>query len=200
MERKLQLVTHGNRDSLEKLSDDELMLLAAGGRKAPFEQLVQRHHPVVLGYATRFLGDQVRGREVVQEVFLTVWQDRERYKPQGKFRSYLLAVAFNRCQEVARRRRSSTRKKEDLAERSEEPAEQTGPLDRLLDAEKAVHLRKKLLQLNERTRRAVILRVVNGLSYDEISAATGQPPGTLKSQVCRGLRELYTLLDQEHRT
>lgn len=195
----MHLVAPKPRDNVSQLTDDELMVLVAGEHKAPFEELVKRHHAVVLGYATRFLGNPSLGREITQEVFLTVWQDRARYKAQGKFRSYLLSVAFNRCQASYRRYKTENVKQSELSysldsQRSDEP------LERLLDAEKTAFLQRELSHLNERTRQAIILRFCNGLSYDQIGEVTGQRTGTIKSHVCRGIKELLSRLPAEYRT
>lgn len=203
MHSKPRLVRPLERDRLEQLSDDELMVLVAADHRAPFEQLVKRHHPLAFGYATRFLGDRALGRDVAQEVFLTLWQQRRRYRPEGRLRSYLLSIAFNRCQAVARRRRTATKKLPEVAARAAAQVADTvqrEPLDELLEAEKRAHLRRQLLRLNERTRRAIILRFFFGLTYEEISDATGQRVGTVKSQVSRGMRQLCALLAEEHRS
>ena len=181
--------------SHDELSDDELMLLVARGLEAAFEELVRRHHPVVLGYATRFWGDRDLAREVTQEVFLTAWSERKRYSPRGKLRGYLLAVAYNRCQAAARkRRRAATPTEVDEPEPRDE-----GLMEDLLEAERVTHPHRQLLLLNEPTRRVILSRFMAELSYEEISAATGQRIGTLKSQVCRGLKQLFNMLSEEHR-
>ena len=196
MKDKLKLVPKLNGESLEQLSDDELMLLISGDRYTPFKVLVTRHQPLVLGYATRYLGDRGLARDVTQEVFLTVWSEKKKYRPQGKFRSYLLALAINRCRPITRKQKTTYAK---LSQLTHEPHEEQLPLDKLLETERATELRKTMLNLSERMRTAIILRFCNDLSYEEIASATKQAPGTVTSQVSRGLKKLYSQLCKEHR-
>ncbi|MCA9666440.1 MAG: RNA polymerase sigma factor [Myxococcales bacterium] len=203
----IKLVAGGSqrRQQLADLSDDELMLLCAGGQDAPFETLVDRHQSLLVGYAMRFLGERQLAREVVQDVFITAWEERASYRPQGRFRAYLIAIAFNRCRAAARRRQSAHARHSEVAPDeapaagSVSPGVEGLPLEQMLEAERAARLHRELLTLDERTRSALILRFFHGLSYDEISAATGRRTGTLKSQVSRGLRTLYQRLSEESR-
>ena len=54
--------------------------------------LVLRHQALVLGYVTRYLGDRQLAREATQEVFLSLWQERARYKPSGRFRGFISRI------------------------------------------------------------------------------------------------------------
>jgi RNA polymerase sigma-70 factor (ECF subfamily) len=194
---ELSVVAGGQADRLQDLSDDALMLLVAGDRQAPCAELVARHQAPVLAFASRFLGDRQQAQEVTQEVFLTLWAERRRYRPRGKLRGYLLGVALNRCRLAARRRRTAQRKLSEV--RAHEAPGPELPVEQLLEAERAAQLHRELLQLSERSRTAVILRFVNGLSYEEMAATTGQRVGTLKSQVSRGLKELAARLTKEQK-
>jgi RNA polymerase sigma-70 factor (ECF subfamily) len=175
------------------LSDDDLMLLVRTGIEAAFEILIRRHQGVVLAYAIRFLGDRSLARETTQEVFLALWTERERYQAMGRFRSYLLMVTHHRCQALARTQRYDQARRHG----AQEEAEALGargpetPLDQLLEASRRSELGRLLGELDEGTRAALILRYVNELGYEEMARVTGRPEGTLKAQVCRGLRRLH---------
>ena len=83
----IRLVETRPASALSELDDDDLMRLARAGREDAFEALLRRHQPLVLGVAARFLADRALGRDVMQDVFLSLWRERERYKPQARFRS-----------------------------------------------------------------------------------------------------------------
>ncbi len=109
-EPHLKLLKSGELLDGADLEDDDLMLLCRQDRHDAFEVLVQRHEALAFGLATRFLGDRSLGRDVAQDVFLSIWAERERYRPRGRFRSYLVSVTLNRCRHLARQRGSHKRK------------------------------------------------------------------------------------------
>src|SRR5687768_12459378 len=113
MSGRAQLYVVQGKDDLA--SDDDLMRLARDGRRDAFEALVSRYTALVIGTASRFLGDRQKGREVAQDVFLMLWAERDRYVPQGKLRNLLVTMAFNRCRMVARTMKSDASKTERLA-------------------------------------------------------------------------------------
>src|SRR5262245_24053254 len=78
-------------------SDDERMLLAAGGSQAAYENLVRRHQRQVRAYCARWCGSAATGDDVAQECFVELWQRRRDYEPRGKFKAFLFRVASNRC-------------------------------------------------------------------------------------------------------
>jgi len=180
---------------LEEQADDDLMLLSRAGRQDAFEALVQRHQRLVLGLTTRFFGDAGAGRDVAQDVFLAIWAGRERYRAQGQFRSYLVSVALNRCRHVARGSKRHAEKLADLARDGGQEADPRAlPLPALIERERRQEVRQALTQLPERCREVMILRFTHSMSLDEIAAATGMPPGTVKSHLSRGIKRLRRAL------
>jgi RNA polymerase sigma-70 factor (ECF subfamily) len=194
----LYLVDGKTEKKLGDLPDDDLMILARAERKDAFEALVRRHQTLVLALATRFLGDKALGRDVTQEVFLSLWAERYRYRPRGHFRSYLVSVTHHRCHYVARQRRSHGRKLGNLARNmAVGQPEPELPLETLVAAEKAREVRRKLEKLPERIRQVLILRFTQDCSLQEIAELTGLPLGTVKSHLFRGLKRLNRLIGKE---
>ena len=194
----LKLVCEGSPKEPEDLADDDLMLLSRSGRQDAFDALVRRHQSLVFGLATRYFADRTLGREVAQDVFLSLWAERERYRPRGKFTGYLVSATFHRCHYLARQRRSHDRKLGDFARESgtrQEPGDL--PLDHLVEAERAREVRAKLALLPAGMREVMILRYTQDLSIEEIADLTGKPPGTVKSHLFRGLKRLARLLRED---
>jgi len=184
----------------DALDDDDLMRLARAGRQDAFERLVRRHQALVLGLATRWLSDPAEGRDVAQDVFLALWAERDRYRPNGRFRSYLVSMTCNRCRVAARQRRSHGRKVSGLAAQGPAaPADPGAPLERLVEAERAREVRRLLGALPEKTREVVILRFTHELPLADIAELTGLPLNTVKSHVHRGLERLHALLTGDPR-
>lgn len=200
MTYKLKLVPPKVAQGIGNLSDDDLVKELCLGSEHAFEILIQRYHAIVLGYAVRFLGDQSLAREVTQEVFLALWNERNHYQPQGRFRSYLMTMAYHRCHTIARHHQIATTKLRLVADAtSSEMLKNLSPLEKLLEVEQASEVQSLLLQIDERTRAMLTLRFCNGLSYKEISSITKRPQGTIKAQVCRGLKRLYNLWAKEQK-
>jgi RNA polymerase sigma-70 factor (ECF subfamily) len=180
------------------LSDDDLMLLVQSGHAHAFEVLIRRHQSYVLGLASRFLADAAVGRDIAQEVFLSIWSNASHYEARGRFRSYLLSMTLKRCQHLGRAHRSQLRKRESQVLHQEgDSAAQGTPLEALIERERARAVRERLAELPEKARAVVILRFTNGLSLAEIAEVTGAPAGTVKSHLFRALRQLQRLLGKE---
>lgn len=197
-------------ERLDQLGDDELMMLAKRAEEDPryreaFDALVRRHQRLVLTYAARYLGDRERALDVAQESFVTLWETRRDYRPEGRFRSYLLAIAHNRCRERSRHERGQRKRAEALRVQgaSKDPAgdapRDDAPLSTLLERERAAEVRRQLGELDDKTREVLVLRFANELSYEEIAEVTRGRVGTLKSRVSRGLAKLRDLLAEEYR-
>lgn len=197
-EAGLQLVA-GGRDQAPaegELDDDDLMRLVQAGRQDAFARLIGRHQRLVVGLAVRYLADAAAGRDAAQDVFLALWAERHRYRPRGRFRSYLVSMTLNRCHSLARSRRRR-RRKHDRFGRLDAGAGSAGvPLDELLRSERARRVRALLGRLPHKQRAALSLRYGQGLSLEEIARLTEQPLGTVKSHLFRGMRRLKRLLDK----
>ena len=191
----LRVVDEARPARLEDCADDDLMLLLWRGHVQAFETLVERHHEMVIGYASRFLADRDAGEEVGQEVFMTVWSERDRYQAKGRFTSFLLSLTFNRCHVSARRRQRHLKKIDNLATKpfANSRAPET-PVDQLLEVARREEVQRHLAELPENMRGAVILRYFNELSIKDISEATQTPVGTVKSNIFRGLGRLRKAL------
>jgi RNA polymerase sigma-70 factor (ECF subfamily) len=195
---KLQVIKNSDQQSKE-LSDDDLMQLVMVGRQDAFEILIQRHQQLVLGLAIRYLGDSSKGRDVAQDVFLSIWAERNRYKPKGKFRSYLVAVTINRCHVFARQERSNLRKISNFEQSTLDVQHhnQKMPLDKLVEAERAKEVRSKLTKLSCQQRQVLILRYTHEMSLEEIASLTDLPLGTVKSHLFRGMKRLHRLFTED---
>jgi RNA polymerase sigma factor (sigma-70 family) len=194
----IRLVEARTDAALSAADDDDLMLLAKAERQDAFEVLMRRHQAQVFGVAARFLNDRALGRDVMQDVFLSLWRERERYKSSGRFRSYLVAMTLNRCHMVARSKQSQARRA-GKAVRADEDARPRDhlPVDALVERERTRELRQLLAQVPEHHREVLILRFAEDLELDEIARATGHPLGTVKSHLFRGLKTLRSLLQKE---
>ncbi len=191
----LHLLNAAREAKMQDLPDDQLMCLVMAERQDALAELVRRYQSLVIGFSSRFLGQAQEGKEVAQDVFLSLWADRQRYQERGRFRAYLMTLALNRCRVVARNRRNTRKKLEcfQTQARPEERAESSA-LDRLVEAEQSRVVRQHLQELPESVREVMVLRFVNELKMQEIADVTGKPLGTVKVYVLRGVEHLTNRL------
>lgn len=194
-ERKLQLVTEEHTRDVLSMSDDELMLLSAAGRRDAFETLVARHYAMICATASQYLGDEGLGKDVAQDTFLSIWNHRRRYMSTGRFRSYLIKVMFNFCHMMARSHKADLRRRNlFLLEQETGVIPQDVPLDVLMRSEMSRVVQAHLVQLPPKERKTLLLRYGQGLSMVETADLMGIPVGTAKSHAARGLKRLHKKL------
>ena len=183
-------------------TDAELLDGIAERREGAFEALVERYTDRVFTLAWRVTQSGQDAEEVVQDAFVRAHRALfDSYSAarvrELKLRPWLYAVVLNAARNRRRGRRSD-RSLEELIEvggGSVEPrANGLTPAAVAENRELRVALEGALGELSAAQRAAVVLRMVEGLSYDEAAQALGRPVGTVKSDVHRGLRRLRELL------
>lgn len=184
-------------------NDRGLMLQARGGSRAAFSELVDRYEARLISYFFRQCGDRELSEDCAQEVFVRLYRARERYGPQARFATFLFTIARNYWIDVARARRvrpqesslsASTEDGETREWAAMVPAQEPGPLAHVEQVEDVERLRKALDRLAPGQRDVVLLGVIEGLPYAEVSAILGIPVGTVKSRVHAAVRALREVL------
>jgi RNA polymerase sigma-70 factor (ECF subfamily) len=162
--------------------------LKAGGPEAGacFDRLVARHGPRLRRRAARILGDETDAEDVVQEVFTNVHRFLDRFAPDRPFSHWLSVVTLNACR-IELRRRAARSRRHDAFEA--DPLQQ-GTTSISGDPILREALAAAFAALDARTRDCIVLRVLEGLSYQEIGQRCGQSEAAVKMRVLRGLREL----------
>lgn len=181
------------RDDLTAASDTALVLSLARFQQEALGEVYRRHAGAVFGLSKRILGDQAKAEEVVQEVFLRLWNQPDRFDPaRGTLRSFLLAQAHSRSVDILRSDASRRRREERDAR---EVAEADYDLDRAVwDMALAEHVRAAMQRLHPTERISVELAYFGGRTYREVAAELGEPEGTVKSRIRSGLKRLRTEL------
>jgi RNA polymerase sigma-70 factor (ECF subfamily) len=181
--------TDGMRRDLADASDAVLVVAIARYRQDALAEAYRRHAGAVFGLAKRLLADQARAEEIVQEVFLRLWNDPDRFDPdRGTLRSYLLAHTHGRSVDVLR---------SDASRRAREEREATMAADGGYDVAREVwdlalagHVRQAMASLHPGERAAIELAYFGGRTYKEVADLLGEPEGTVKSRIRAGLRRL----------
>lgn len=173
-----------------------------GVRECAFAELHRRHAPRSLRLAFRVLGDADLAADAVQEAFLTVYRKGARFEERAQFTSWLFRVVLNRSIDLRRKsRRGPFESRTAPTGRTESPdpiAEAAspagGPEAAARGAERAEAVRDAIAQLSPKLAEIVLLRYPEGLSYEEIGALLGLPPGTVRSRLNRAHAALRAIL------
>jgi RNA polymerase sigma-70 factor (ECF subfamily) len=176
-------------DDLATASDAALVVAIGRWRQDALAEAYRRHGGAVFGLAQRVVGDRTLAEEVVQEVFLRLWNAPDRFDPgRGSLRSYLLANGHGRSVDLVRSE-SARRLRE--AREHRERAEAGYDLEHeVWDLAVGEHVRDALAELPVDERRAIELAYFGGHSYREVAELLGQPEGTVKSRIRAGLQRL----------
>ncbi len=188
-----------NGNNLKALSDEELISeFQQTNDERAFEILVQRYKNPLTNYVFRFLGDYDACTDVVQETMIKFYRYKDNYSNVAKFSTWIYTIAGNLARtEYRRRKRRSFLSINDYGEDHkifDIPDESYSP-DVMTDSViKDEIIQKALLKVKEVFREVVILRDIQGMSYEEIAEITGLNEGTVKSRINRGRAKLQDLL------
>ncbi|HZU96399.1 MAG TPA: sigma-70 family RNA polymerase sigma factor [Planctomycetota bacterium] len=185
-------------EEAEEESDDELMarVLGGPGRDEAFRSLVRRHASAVAGVVRAVLGRQEGTEDVTQEVFLRVYQARERYEPgRAPFKAWLLRIARNAA--LNARRDGARRKSAALAEPDDLAADEITPGGALDRRARIGAVLEAVEKLPSSDRELIGLRFREELSYEEIASILGSGAAALKQKTWRALERLRSLLPTE---
>lgn len=171
----------------QTVSDEELMDRLAGGDASAMEELMERYERSVLNTVYRFLGDAQRAEELAQEVFLTVYQQRRRYRPRAKFSTWLFRIVRNRCLNELRDRQKLFRHTAQPGEAIEHLADTKSvrPDQRIMQAELETTLNAALQSLPESQRLAFVLSQIQGFTYKQVAETLGVSVSACESLIHR---------------
>ena len=183
------------RDEDAKTAVDDVTLVRASqqGDRDAFGTLVSRHAPAILGLTTRMLGSSADAEDVAQETFVAAFKALARFQCDAKFSTWLYRIAVNKCTDSLRARRPAhlhldTTDDESVA--AWETADEETPHWELEQAELAWELEKGIQALPHLYREAFVLRHIEGLGYDEMSAILDVHRDTLKMRVYKARSRL----------
>lgn len=174
---------------LREMSDGGLVVAISRYHQDALAEAYRRHAGAVFGLARRLLNDAALAEEIVQEVFLRLWNDPDKFDPgRGSLRSYLLAQCHGRSVDLLRSETSRRRREENDLRRT---AEGGYDLEReVWDLALADHVREALDALPAAEREAIRLAYLGGLTYREVASMLDEPEGTVKSRIRSGLKRL----------
>ena len=179
--------------SLGDASDAGLVVAISRYNQDALAEAYRRHAGAVFGLARRLLAEPALAEEVVQEVFLRLWNTPDKFDPgRGSLRSYLLAQCHGRSVDLLRSETSRRRREEKDLRRT---AEAGYDLEReVWDLTVADHVQEAIAALPEGERQAIRLAYLGGHTYREVAVLLDEPEGTVKSRIRSGLKHLRSEL------
>ena len=187
--------------TIESEEDRELAERAQQGDVAAFRRLVERYQRRVFVVAYSLVRDEQDARDVVQEAFLRVYRGLDTYNGQGSFFTWLYRIVRNLS--IDSLRRASRRESEGLDDVAVDQAvhrplvshiEGEDPVESVRRGELARQIHTALDALPSYHRDAIVLREVEGMSYDEMAEAMGVSKGTIMSRLYHARRKLQEAL------
>ncbi len=178
----------------EKLSDHALIDSVRAGDEAAFGELMSRYRGPITNYLYRFLNDYEEAVDLAQETFVRVYFALDRYHTGYAFSTYIYRIATNLAiSEIRRRKRRRLLSLTGLFQADEESEAEFQPPDKgkladeaLMDDERSEVIGRAIAALPEKYRVPVVLRDIEGRSYDEIAEILELGLGTTKSRISRG--------------
>ena len=188
----------------KELTDEQLMLLVQDGETDCFDLLVDRFKVRLFNYLFRLTGNREEAEEVAQEAFVKAYIHAGKYKTIARFSTWLYTIATNL---VRNRMRSKSRAPKIFslwsAGRGEGEEEKVidvldpgrSPEDVMNDHELSEVIRRAIQKIPEKYRESFVLRELNQLSYEEISAVTGLKLGTVRSRINRARNHFREIVE-----
>ena len=172
--------------------DEELVERTLGGDMTAFETLVRRHRGLVHRVVGRVIGRD-DADDVTQDVFLRAFHRLGQFRGDSSFRAWLLRIAHNAALSSHAARQPGNDVPLDESAETVSSSDRT-PAHALEDTERRERLTLKLQQLRQAHRTVLVLRDLEGLSYEEIATVTETPLGSVKGRLFRARQELIAIL------
>ena len=187
-------------------AEDQFLERLRRGEAAAFERLVAEHSGDIYALLYRMTSDAEEARDLTQETFLRAFQSINRFRGDANLKTWMYRIAVNQARNRwrwwRRRKRDVTVSLDATDDRDKQPLVATlrndcavDPEQETLAHEREGQLREALLGLRQSYREAVILRDVEGFSYEEVAETLEISIGTVKSRISRGRLELRRKLE-----
>ena len=179
------------------LSDAQLVVLALDGDSVAFEILFKRYREEIYALCLgRTGGNREDADDLVQETFVKVYVNLEKYDARYTFGQWVYTIARNTFIDSVRRRRDNL-SIDAISAPSVAPTSDEEPDSRIINEQHGVQIERCMASLPEKYRRMAELRFVSELSYEEIADQMGLPIGTVKTQIHRARERLCRLIREQ---
>jgi RNA polymerase sigma-70 factor (ECF subfamily) len=184
--------------------ETRLAKLSRGGDRRAFAELVELYKDKIFHLGYRMLNQKQEAEDVVQETFLRVYTNLDRYDENQKFSTWIYRIATNLCIDRLRKRKPSYSIDAEMTDgegtdwHAMLASSDAGPDEELILSETQQNIREAIQSLPDKYKSVVILRYLHDMSLQEIGDVLEMPVTTVKTRVHRGREFLRKKLDSEY--
>lgn len=180
-------------------NEQKLIQRASGGDPSAFNRLMAQHEKKMYAVALRMFGNREDAQDCLQEAMLRVYRAIGSFKGQSSFSTWVYRITMNTClDELRRKKNKQSTSLDNLLEQGWSPADEGGsPEKHAVRRELRRELNRVIQELPEDMRSAVVLRDLQGFSYDEIAVMLDVNVGTIKSRISRAREKLRGKLKEK---
>ncbi len=178
---------------LAELSEPDLVAACLDGRTSAFDVIVERHRRSIYRLCYRFAGNHEDASDLCQDVFLRAFRGLRTFKGNSSLSTWLYRIGVNVCLNRASAKPPAS---EPLDARQRPDTREESAAERVLRDERARQVRAAVAKLPRKQRAALVLRVYQEMSHQEIADALGSSVGAVKANVFHALQNLKKLLPE----
>lgn len=179
-----------NEGSSDEPADAEVVARVLGGEREAFGLLIRRYEPGLLRYATRMLGSRDAAEDAVAEALVRAYRHLASCRDPARVRVWLFRIVANRCKTHLERRPTADVPLDEAPPVADPASSETA----LEQADTLAMVERALRTVSPQQREAFLLKHVEGMTYEEMAAATGERIPTLKMRVYRAREALLRAL------
>ncbi len=174
------------------MDDFDLIKRAGQGDEKAFKELFEKHKTFVWNVSYRMTYDFDEAEDIAQEVFIKVWKSISKFRGTSRFSTWVYRITVNSALNTLGKaaRNESHFDEGAMAHIDTQRFMDQNPEANLAQIEAERILAQLLAKLDNERRIVIILREIEGLSYEEIAETTGAPIGTVRSRIARGRKDL----------
>ncbi len=176
-------------------SENQLIIAVRAGDAQAFDQLFRRYGNRLYFFSLGYLKSKTEAEEVVQEVFLKIWNNRKSLNPDLSFKAYIFKIAFRHIQELFQKISREQAYRHEILDSS---VDFNNELDDRMNYQSLLNLVDRVIdELPPRQREILVRRRKLGFSVKEIAEELGIAPKTVENHLTEALRTIKTRLSQE---
>lgn len=190
----------GNDADVEEPDDNELIRRSLDGRSEAFDELVLRYQQRLVHSLEHALGSFDEAVDAAQQAFVSAWRNLRSFRQDSAFYSWLYRIAINAGISRRRRQKLPTTSLDRYVARSGRIPPDTNssadPQHRILTAEQAQTVQEALQEVAEEFRQPLVMKEMDGFTYEQIAEILDIPIGTVRSRIFRARRDLTERLQR----
>lgn len=176
-------------------TEQQLVSLLRAGSQFAFEKLFEKYSQNLFRFSFSYLKSEADSEEIVQNVFLKIWENRQKLKDETSFKSYLFTIAFNAMRKDFNKKAKENKYKTELLEflASENPMLETNPDFEIY----VLKLEQLIEQMPDRRKEIFLKRKKDGKSVREIAISMDISPKTVENQITEAMNYLKKEFSQD---